>query len=43
MKRMVNVLFAGVLAYDCTVLWRREKRIYSEWKKYRMLKMEWCI
>ena len=24
MKRMVNVLFAGVLA-DCTVLWRREK------------------
>ena len=31
MKRMVNVLFAGVLAM--TVLsWRREKRIYSEWR-----------
>lgn len=33
MKRMVNVLFAGVLAMTVlSVLWRREKRIYSEWR-----------
>jgi hypothetical protein len=42
MKRMVNVLFAGVLAM--TVLsCGEEKKGYTLMEKYRMLKMEWCI
>lgn len=42
MKRMVNVLFAGVLAMTVLSVAKRKKDILCM-EKYRMLKMEWCI